>query len=43
MNKMAQKIVDDLDIDIDVTVTLENYSVALQQMVAIARSGRYGF
>ena len=38
MNKMAQKIVDDLDIDIDVTVTLENYSVALQQMVAIARA-----
>ena len=38
MNKMAQKIVDDLNIDIDVTVTLENYSVALQQMVAIARA-----
>ena len=38
MNKMAQKIVDDLNIDIDVTVALENYSVALQQMVAIARA-----
>lgn len=38
MNKMAQKIVDELDINIDVTVNLENYSVALQQMVAIARA-----
>ena len=38
MNKMAQKIVDDLNINIDVTVALENYSVALQQMVAIARA-----
>ena len=38
MNKIAQKIVDDLNIDIDVTVALENYSVALQQMVASARA-----
>ena len=38
MNKMAQKIIDDLDIDIDVTQNLENYSLALQQMVAIARA-----
>ncbi len=38
MNKKAQQIIDDLDIGIDVTVTLENYSVALQQMVAIARA-----
>ncbi len=38
MNKAAKKIVDDLNIDLDVTVALENYSVALQQMVAIARA-----
>ncbi len=38
MNKAAKKIVDDLNIDLDVTVALENYSVALQQMVAVAHA-----
>lgn len=38
MIKMSQKIVDDLDMDIDVTRNLEEYSLALQQMIAIARA-----
>jgi len=38
MNQNAKKILKDFNIDIDVTVTLDNYSVALQQMVAIARA-----
>ena len=38
MNKKAKKIMDDLDIDVDVTKTLEHYSLAIQQMVAIARA-----
>lgn len=38
MNKKAQEIMDGLDIPIDVTKTLENYSLAIQQMVAIARA-----
>ena len=38
MNKKAQKIMDDLDIQVDVTRNLENYSIAIQQMVAIARA-----
>ncbi len=38
MNKKAQKIMDDLAIEVDVTQNLENYSIALQQMVAIARA-----
>ena len=38
MNVKAKKIMDDLDIDVDVTNTLENYSLAIQQMVAIARA-----
>ena len=38
MNKKAKKIMDDLDINVDVTKTLENYSLAIQQMIAIARA-----
>ena len=38
MNKKAKKIMEDLDIDVDVTVGLENYSLAIQQMIAIARA-----
>ncbi len=38
MNKQAQKLMDDLDIQVDVTQTLENYSIAIQQMIAIARA-----
>jgi monosaccharide-transporting ATPase len=38
MNKKAQKIMDDLEISIDVTSSLENFSLAIQQMVAIARA-----
>ncbi len=38
MNKNATELLKQLDVDIDVTKTLDNYSVAIQQMVAIARS-----
>lgn len=38
MNVRAEEILDDLDIHIDVTLTLDNYSVAIQQMIAIARA-----
>lgn len=38
MNAAAQKIMDDLKIPCDVTRTLENYSIAVQQMIAIARA-----
>lgn len=38
MNDRAQKLLDDLNIPVDVTKKLENYSVAIQQMVAIARA-----
>ena len=38
MNRKAKKIMDDLEIPIDVTKTLENYSLAIQQMIAIARA-----
>jgi simple sugar transport system ATP-binding protein len=38
MNKKAQKLMDSLDINIDVTQNLEEYSLALQQMIAIARA-----
>ena len=37
-NARSQKIMDDLGISIDVTQNLENYSLAIQQMVAIARA-----
>lgn len=38
MNQKAKKIMDDLKISVDVTNILENYSLAIQQMVAIARA-----
>ena len=38
MNKKSKEVLDRLDIDIDVTKTLDNYSIALQQMIAIARA-----
>ncbi len=38
MNGRAKHILDGLDIDIDVTQTLGSYSVAIQQMTAIARA-----
>lgn len=34
----AKKIMSDLEIEIDVTQNLENYSLAIQQMIAIARA-----
>jgi len=37
-NHRAQEIMDDLGISVDVTQNLENYSLAIQQMVAIARA-----
>lgn len=38
MNIMAAQLMKDLDLDIEVTQNLENYSLALQQMIAIARA-----
>ncbi len=38
INKRAKEILLNFDIDIDVTKSLDNYSVAMQQMVAIARA-----
>jgi ABC-type sugar transport system, ATPase component len=38
LNELAQRAVHRLNIDIDVTQPLENYSVAIQQMVAITRA-----
>lgn len=38
MNKKAKDLMESLDIHIDVTRALENYSIALQQMFAIARA-----
>lgn len=38
MNDMAAQLMKDLDLDIDVTRNLEEYSLALQQMIAIARA-----
>lgn len=38
MNKKAKEAFDELDIILDVTLTLDHYSVAIQQMVAIARA-----
>ena len=38
MNAMAAQLMKDLDLDIEVTQNLENYSLALQQMIAIARA-----
>ena len=38
MVRKAGKLVKDLDIHVDVTQNLENYSIAIQQMIAIARA-----
>ena len=38
MNRDAKNLMDSLQIPIDVTMTLENYSIAIQQMIAIARA-----
>lgn len=38
MNKRSAKLLEDLDIHIDVASALENYSLAIQQMIAIARA-----
>jgi monosaccharide-transporting ATPase len=38
MNARAKQILQGLDVDIDVTQTLDSYSVAVQQMAAIARA-----
>ena len=38
MNKKSRELLESLDINIDVTLALENYSLALQQMIAIARA-----
>lgn len=38
MISQAAKLMSDLDLDIDVTQNLEDYSLALQQMIAIARA-----
>ena len=38
MNKKADELCKRLDIKVDVTQNLENYSLALQQMIAIARA-----
>ncbi len=38
INKRAKTILSRLDINIDVTMTLDSYSIAIQQMVAIARA-----
>lgn len=38
MNKDAQSLLDSLNIHVDVTETLDNYSVSVQQMIAIARA-----
>jgi len=37
-NDQAKKLLLELDVDIDVTQTLDSYSVAIQQMAAIARA-----
>lgn len=38
MNRKSKELLETLDMDIDVTRTLDNYSIALQQMIAIARA-----
>ncbi len=38
MNKKAKELLEGLDIHIDVTIAVENYSIAIQQMLAIARA-----
>lgn len=38
MNQKSKQILENLDIHIDVTKAVENYSIAIQQMLAIARA-----
>ena len=38
MKKNARELLKSLDIDIDVSMAVENYSIAIQQMIAIARA-----
>ena len=38
MNKNAEELLNSLDIHVDVTAAVENYSIAIQQMLAIARA-----
>ena len=38
INKKSKELLKQFDLDIDVTKTLDNYSVAVQQMIAIARA-----
>ncbi len=38
MNKDSKALLEEFDMKIDVTISLDNYSVAIQQMVAIARA-----
>lgn len=38
INSRAKKLLQELNVDIDVTKTLDHYSVAIQQMIAIARA-----
>lgn len=38
INKKSKEILNNLNVDIDVSKSLDNYSVAIQQMVAIARA-----
>ncbi len=38
MNQKSRELLASLEIDIDVTKALENYSIAIQQMIAIARA-----
>ena len=38
MNKRASELLEDLEIHADVTQTIDNYSLAIQQMIAIARA-----
>ena len=38
MHEDSRKLLSSLDIDIDVTAAVENYSIAIQQMIAIARA-----
>lgn len=38
MNRKARELLGSLDINADVTKTIDNYSIAIQQMIAIARA-----
>lgn len=38
MNKKASELLESLNINADATTTIENYSIAIQQMIAIARA-----